>query len=136
MTDIDQPGGRIGLSPFTALLAATLGGGVGSMLLGRASNESYLEVLGCCVLVAAGLASVKLARDNCFGSRLVTALLAGCSIAGQVLVCTVGAPGRAPSPWSAPAVAVIVLALAILVALVVDARTRATVDPEERPYAL
>lgn len=79
-------------------------------------------------------AAYKMARDNCFESRLVSWLTTLAALGGAVAAATVGLPGRAPS--TSPAGVVLgVAAVVFLVAVAAEVPRRHRSRTAPSPYA-
>lgn len=123
---------------LTALLAGTLAALVTFELATATRVEGYGVTLVGAVALGTVLAAVRLwGAAACTAEvRMATGLLAGLTLAGQVLTSWLGGPGLAPAHWTPTAV--VVVALAAVVVLLVGSAALASQQPEERrhPYAL
>ncbi len=103
------------------------------LLLGRAAG--YVAVVGAVLGVTALVTAGKLWRDNCFEARLAAVLLAVASGLGAVLSLTIGLPGEAPHEVSAAALLPVLLAVALPLLVLLDARLRGAGVTSGSPYA-
>jgi hypothetical protein len=83
------------------------------------------------------LAAAKMARDNCFESRLVAVIVASIQLATAALAATVGAPGSTGHGLTAHLTLAAAFAGSVLVLIALDHRTRARAagDRPLPPYA-
>ena len=91
------------------------------------------------LLVVCGLSSVSalaLLWRGTLGARLTALVAALLSGGGAVLVGTLGLPGTVSAHFGTTGTADVVLAVAVLLLLALDARSRRATEPRVPPYAL
>ncbi len=88
-------------------------------------------LLGALAAVAL-LAAVRMGTARCMESRVAATAVGAFSATGVLLTSTVGLPGSAPRPVDLPAVALLLVAVAVVVLVALDERVGPTVDD---PYA-
>jgi hypothetical protein len=117
---------------FTAVTAwtvATSGAGV------TAPPPPYASlIVGLAVLVGF-VAAAEVRRTNRFEARLAAVVVTVLTVAGQLLVTTVGFPASSPGQWTPGAAIVVVLGSGVPVLVALDARLRAGSTTQEHPYA-
>jgi hypothetical protein len=96
----------------------------------------YARVLLLASCTLTSLAALLLHRDAGTGARLGALAAAVLSGAGSVLVGTVGLPGRGSSGFDGAETGTLGLALAVVLLLVLDARSRRSIEAAVPPYAL
>lgn len=79
-------------------------------------------------------AAYKMARDNCFESRLVSWLTTLAALGGAIAAATVGLPGRGPST-SPAGVVLVAAAVVFLVVVAMELPRRHRTRPAPSPYA-
>lgn len=122
---------------LTSRLAAIASASMAGAVLGElaaSGAQGYALLLAGSLAVGALVASARMWHCNCFESRLAVLVLAGLIVGGQVLVAVVGEPGASAVAWTPSASLVVLLALAAVALVVLDARERPV--PAEHPYAL
>jgi hypothetical protein len=100
------------------------------------SGHPYAAVVVGFAAVASIGAAVKMWRDNCFESRLFASVIAGVTVLFELLFTLLGAPGSDSARWTLTSSALLVVATAVLLGLVVEARVRPEAQAERPPYAL
>lgn len=100
------------------------------------ARTGYVVIVVGAVMLVTALAAVKLCRDNCNESRLVTVIVATASAAGIMLSSSMGLPGSSPGTPDAWGVTLLGVALVTLLLIAIDVPRRRPVPHRESPYAL
>lgn len=121
------------LSRLGVVAACLLAGSLAHLGAGEVTTP-YLVVPLTAASVTALVFGHKMARDNCFESRLVCSLTALACLGGALAAATIGLPGR--EPHVAPAgVLMTVAAVTFLLVVAVEAPRRFRAGPAAAPYA-
>jgi hypothetical protein len=106
---------------------------VTALTSGAPAYALVLLVVGCVLSSASALA---LHRRGSVGARVAALAAAVLSCGGAVLVGTLGLPGRGSSGFGLAGTAAVLLALAVLLTLALDVRSRPASRAAVPPYAL
>lgn len=106
--------------------AAAAGAGLAVANLSQTGTAGYLALLLGTIGLIGLLAAVRLWREGCFESRLLTTLVAAGSLLGTLLRATVGLPGAPAAATGWPDLLAAVLAVAALGLLLADRVRRGT----------
>jgi len=102
--------------------------------LATGSPPVYLAVLGGSVAAGSTITGTLMWRRDSFDSQLGAVVLAVLTLAGQVIISSVGAPGTSDAQWSPLAVAISVLAATVPALVAAASQVRPL--RVEHPYAL
>ncbi len=94
----------------------------------------YLDVLIAVAAVVALACAAKLARDNCFESRLFACLTALAALGGALSAATIGLPGQEPGT-SVSGVVLVVACVAVVALTAAETVRRARPNRPSSPYA-
>lgn len=111
---------------IAALATALLASGQGYQSWVQLHDAPYLTVLTGAAAVLGLLAAARLWWSNCMESRLLSAALAICALAGNLIVATIGLPGAGqPTAPTTSSVLIVVLSGVTLLALMYSNERRA-----------